>query len=176
MPGTERLSNPSSSPTGRKSFSKAEGNIARPAYSYRDDPDVPDFADDRPLIVFDGHCVMCSGWAEFIIRHDPDKRFRLMAAQTPLGTALYKHFNLDPVDYETNLLIIDGVGRFKADGALTMLDVLGIWKPLVWLARRLPVRFLDPCYEFVARNRYRLFGMRESCYLPGPEDRDRFLS
>jgi predicted DCC family thiol-disulfide oxidoreductase YuxK len=66
---------------------------------------VPSFPDDKPIIVFDGMCVICSGWAQFVIRHDRDKRFRLLAAQTLLGAALYAHYGLDSADYETNLLI-----------------------------------------------------------------------
>ena len=54
----------------------------RADYSYRDDADVPGFADDRPLIVFDGECVFCSGWVKFALKHalffdlDPDSDFR----------------------------------------------------------------------------------------------------
>jgi transposase InsO family protein len=59
------------------------------SFSYRHDPAVPDFPDDRPIIVFDGHCVMCSGWANFVLRQDRKARYRLLPAQTPLGRALY---------------------------------------------------------------------------------------
>ena len=58
---------------------------AHEAYSYRLSPDVPDFEDDKPLIIFDGHCIFCSHWAQFVIRHDPEGRIRLLAAQTPPG-------------------------------------------------------------------------------------------
>ena len=77
-------------------------------YSYRDDPAVPSFPDDKPIIVFDGYCALCSGWAAFVLRHDPDSRFRLLSAQSPLGHALYVHYGLDPEDYETNILIANG--------------------------------------------------------------------
>jgi len=63
----------------------------RAPYSYRDDPAVPAFADDRPLIVFDGYCVLCSTSAQFVLRHDARGIYRLLAAQTPLGRALYLH-------------------------------------------------------------------------------------
>ena len=64
--------------------------MTRAAYSYRSDADVPDFADDRPLIVFDGECVFCSGWVKFALKHDKQQRYRFLAAQTPLGAALYR--------------------------------------------------------------------------------------
>ena len=67
-------------------------------YAYRDDPAVPDFPDDKPVIVFDGHCVLCSRWARFVLKHDRRAVFRLLPAQSPLGHALYIHLGLDPVD------------------------------------------------------------------------------
>ena len=87
-------------------------------YSYRSDPAVPSFADDRPVIVFDGHCVLCSGGAQFVLRHDTHGRYRLLAAQTPLDHALYVHYGLDPRDYETMILIADGVAVFKAEACI----------------------------------------------------------
>jgi predicted DCC family thiol-disulfide oxidoreductase YuxK len=75
----------------------ARRTILKP-FSYRDDPAVPDFPDDRPIIIFDGHCGLCSNWAQFVMRHDPKKRFKLLAAQSPLGQILYEHYELDPID------------------------------------------------------------------------------
>ena len=81
---------------------------AQADYSYRSDADVPAFADDRPLIVFDGECVFCSGWVKFALKHDKQQRYRFLAAQTPLGAALYRHYGLHARDYETNILIENG--------------------------------------------------------------------
>jgi hypothetical protein len=86
-------------------------------YSWRDDPSVPAFADDRPTLIFDGHCVLCSSFAQFILRHDRERRFRLLAAQTPLGAALYRHLGLLPTEYETNILLEDGRAWFKSEGS-----------------------------------------------------------
>jgi predicted DCC family thiol-disulfide oxidoreductase YuxK len=74
-----------------------KGPESREAYSYRSDPSVPSFPDEKPIIIFDGKCVMCSAFARFVIRHDGRRRFRLLAAQTPIGAALYAHFGLDPI-------------------------------------------------------------------------------
>ena len=90
--------------------------LARERHSYRNDPAVPGFPDDHPIIVFDGHCALCSGWAEFVLRHDHHGTYRLLPAQSPLGRALYVHYGLDPDDYETNILIADGVAWFEFGG------------------------------------------------------------
>ena len=144
-------------------------------YSYRTDPAVPEFPDDKPVVVFDGYCALCSNFANFITRHDREKALRLLPAQSELGEALYAHYGLKPDDYETNLLIEDGLVRTKSDGSLAMFSYLGWpWK-LMSVGRILPRPFRDWVYGSIARNRLNWFGRREICYLPRPEDADRFL-
>lgn len=148
---------------------------AMPPYSYRDDTNVPDFPDDHPIIIFDGHCVLCSKWAQFVIGHDTSKKFKLLAAQSPLGHALYAHYGLDPVDYQTNILIADGVAWFESESSIRMLEGLGA--PWSWfaLARLLPRFIRDSAYALIARNRFRLFGRRDTCFAPTPDIKERFL-
>ena len=98
-----------------------EATVKRTPFSYRADPAVPHFPGDRPIIVFDGKCVLCSGFAQFVIRRDRDAKFRLLAAQSPLGDALYRHFDLDPVNYETYILLQDGVAYFRSEAAIRIL-------------------------------------------------------
>jgi predicted DCC family thiol-disulfide oxidoreductase YuxK len=148
----------------------------RPPYSYRGDPAVPAFADDRPLIVFDGHCVLCSGGAQVVLRHDTRGRYRLLAAQTPLGHALYVHYGLDPHDYETMILIADGVATFKAEACIRIAHGLGLPWSLAAVLRVLPRSWRDRLYGVMARNRFRMFGRRETCYLPDQRHADRFLA
>jgi predicted DCC family thiol-disulfide oxidoreductase YuxK len=145
-------------------------------YSYRDDPAVPSCLDDHPIIIFDGYCALCSGWANFVLRHDPEGIYRLLAAQSPLGCALYVHYGLHPQDYETNILIADGRAWFKSEGSIRMAVGLGWpWK-LAGILRVLPRALRDRLYEFVARNRLRLFGKRETCYVPDKTFADRYLT
>ena len=148
----------------------------REAYSYRADPRVPPFRDDKPIIVFDGHCVLCSRWAQFVMRHDAAKRFRLLAAQTPLGTALYAHYGLDSVDYETNVLLEDGRAWLKSEGTIRMFERLGFPWSAMKVMRALPRALRDRLYTVVARNRLAWFGRRDTCFLPEPSDADRFIT
>ena len=149
--------------------------MARAPYSYRQDASVPDFSDDLPIIIFDGYCALCSGWAQFVLRHDAATRFRLLPAQSALGNALYVHYGLDPQDYETNILIEDGVAWFKSEGSIRMAEGLGFPWSLAACLRIVPRPFRDRMYEFVARNRLRWFGKRADCYLPDASQRHRFL-
>jgi predicted DCC family thiol-disulfide oxidoreductase YuxK len=148
----------------------------RPAYSYRLDPAVPAFADHHPIIVFDGECIFCSGWVNFVLRHDKKGRFRFITAQSPLGEALYRHYGLDSRNYETNILIEDGRAHLKSEGSLRMATGLGFPWNLTSGLRVLPRALRDPLYELVARNRYRIAGRRNACFVPTPEHRSRFLA
>ena len=147
----------------------------REAYSYRADAAVPAFPDDKPIIVFDGKCVLCSRWARFVMRHDGEKRFRLLAAQTPLGTALYEHYGLDPVDYETNVLLEGGRAFLKSEGTIRMFERLGFPLNLMTVFRVVPRALRDKLYNVVARNRLHWFGSRETCFVPERSDAERFL-
>jgi len=149
---------------------------AQAPFAYRTDPAVPAFADDRPVIIFDGTCVLCSGFAQFIMRHDKARIFRLLAAQTPLGIALYEHFGLDPVTQESMILLEDGRAYLKADGATRIFAKLGLPWSLAQAARVLPNSLQVRLYDLVATNRYRLFGKRDTCFMPNRADSDRFLA
>ena len=145
------------------------------AYSYRADPAVPEFPDDRPIIIFDGYCVLCSGFAQFVLKHDKRGRFRLLPAQSPLGHALYVHFGLNPTQYETNILLADGRAWFKSEGSIRMAQGLGAPWSLVAIFRILPLAWRDRLYAVVANNRLRWFGTRQTCFMPDAKYVDRFL-
>lgn len=144
-------------------------------FSYRNDPKVPYFPDDKPVIIFDGVCVMCSAFARFILRRDAEGRYRLLPAQTELGQALYRHYGLDPVDYETNVLIEDGRAYFKSAGSLRILAGLGPPWSLTAALTVVPQSLRDSAYETIARNRYRWFGRKDACLVPTEREKARFL-
>jgi predicted DCC family thiol-disulfide oxidoreductase YuxK len=150
--------------------------MLREPYSYRDDPAVPDFPDDHPIIIFDGYCALCSGLAQFVLKHDHAEHYRLLHAQSPLGHALYIHYGFDPQNYETNILIEDGVAWFKSEGSIRMAEGLGFPWSLAAVLRILPMTLRDRMYEFIARNRLKFFGKRATCYAPKPRDQLRFLT
>ena len=145
-------------------------------YSYRRDPTVPAFADDRPIIIFDGHCAMCSGSARFVLRHDRRAAYRLLAAQSDLGRALYAHYGLDPRNFETMILLEAGQPSFKSEASLRIARRLDFPWNLLALFRIVPRALRDRLYDVLARNRLRIFGRRERCYISDPRYADRFLA
>lgn len=144
-------------------------------YAYRSDARVPAFPDDRPVIIFDGLCVLCSHFVAFVLRHDKKRVFRLLTAQSPLGEALYRHFGLRAPDYETYLLLVDGQVLEKSDAALRIAHLLGFPWSMVGALSIVPRSWRDALYDFVARNRLPWFGARQSCYAPAAADAERFL-
>ena len=153
---------------------KDDSRLTEP-FSYRGDPAVPEFPDDRPIIVFDGHCVLCSRFARFVLRHDHNGAIRLLAAQTPLGQSIYRHFHLDPLHFETNVLLEDGRAWFKSEGTIRMFAIQGFPWSSAKVLKAIPRAWLDRLYDWVARNRLRWFGSQSACYLADPAFNDRFL-
>jgi predicted DCC family thiol-disulfide oxidoreductase YuxK len=145
-------------------------------YAYRRDAAVPQFNDAHPIVIFDGECVMCSRFVRFVLSRDRAGRLRFLAAQTPLGEALYRHFGLKRGDFETYVLLEQGRARVKSDAALRIFALLG-WPWSILALGRVAPRFLgDALYDFVARNRIAWFGARTACYAPTAEEAGRFIA
>jgi predicted DCC family thiol-disulfide oxidoreductase YuxK len=150
--------------------------IDRPAYSYRNDPQVPKFGDSRPVVVFDGVCVLCHGFARFLAKHDTAEQFRFTYAQSALGQGLFHHYGLNPVEFETNLLIADGLAYGKLAAFSLIMRRLGLpWSALGHAIRPLPAFIGNPAYDLIAQNRYRLFGRHDMCALPDPSWAKRMI-
>jgi predicted DCC family thiol-disulfide oxidoreductase YuxK len=128
-----------------------------------------------PIIVFDAECVLCSANAQFVLRHDRSRHFRLASMQNETGAGLYRRFGIDPAD-PSSMIVVDGDRMLRdSDAVLAIYAGLG-WPWRVFSALRLVPRLLrDPVYRWLARNRYRLFGRRETCWVPSPDDMDRVL-
>jgi predicted DCC family thiol-disulfide oxidoreductase YuxK len=129
----------------------------------------------KPVIVFDGICHLCTGFAKFVIRHDPDGRFLLLAAQSSRGEVLYRRLGLKTDDWDSNLLILDGRVYTEFDAFIEIARRFGgLWRltPILYALPR-PVR--NWLYNRIARNRYDWFGKRDTCFVPNPELNARFL-
>jgi predicted DCC family thiol-disulfide oxidoreductase YuxK len=132
-------------------------------------------AEDRPVIVFDAMCVLCSANARFILRHDRHGRFRLASMQGAAGAELYRRFGIDPTDPDS-LILVEGARALRdSDAVLAIYAGLGgAWRA-AGLLRAIPRALRDPAYRWIARNRYRLFGRRQACWVPEPAWADRIL-
>ncbi len=129
----------------------------------------------HPILLFDGVCNLCNGSVQFIIRRDPEARFRFASLQSEVGQRYLDELRVDRQAVDS-VILIEGDRWYKeGDAALRIARLLpGPWKAL-GIFRLLPRSLRDRLYRLVARNRYRWFGRRESCWLPTPELRGRFL-
>jgi predicted DCC family thiol-disulfide oxidoreductase YuxK len=127
------------------------------------------------VVLFDGVCRLCNGWAKFLIRHDQAHRFRLCSVQSAEGQAILAWFGL-PTDAFETMAYVEGETLFvRSDAVLRIIAQLpSAWRLLAVL-RFLPRVLRDWCYDRIALNRYRLFGRYDSCLLPNADHRRRFL-
>lgn len=132
--------------------------------------------DAAPVIVFDGVCVLCSRWVDFILQHDRAERFRLAAMQGEHGRALLLAHGLSPDDPSSFLLVQDERGYTDTDAIARVLSQLGPGWRVAGIAMRVVPRALrNAAYRWTARHRYRLFGKRAQCRLPDPMHAWRFM-
>lgn len=128
------------------------------------------------IIVFDGACVLCSRWVDFILRHDRKGLYRLAAMQGATGRRLLQAHGLSPDDPASFLLVIGAQGCTDTDALARVLCSLGgVWRCPGALLRWAPRPLVDPLYRWIARHRYRLFGQHSHCRIPAPSDAWRFL-
>ncbi len=126
-------------------------------------------------MIFDGVCNLCARSVRFILDHEADQTLRFTPVQSPAGTRLMRELGLDPEDARTFILIADGKAYVKSDAAIRLSRYFRrAWKPL-GVIKFIPRRLRDWAYDVVARNRYRWFGRLDSCMVPTPELRARFI-
>ena len=129
---------------------------------------------DDDVILFDGVCIFCSRWVQFVVARDKAARFRFTPIQSDYGTRLAQAVGIDASDPDTNAVIHGGVPYMKSDGALTVLSLLPGWG---WTRALFVVpRFIrDGVYNVIAKNRYRIFGKYDTCIVPDAGLRARVI-
>ena len=127
------------------------------------------------LILFDGVCNLCCFWVRFLIARDLKKSFRFSSLQSAAGQETLKRLGLE-ADTLTTMIFVEGDKRhIKSSAALHIARHMGGLWPLLFIFIAIPAPLRDFLYDFIARNRTRWFGIRDSCMVPTAELRDRFL-
>lgn len=128
------------------------------------------------VVLFDGVCNLCNSSVQFIIRHDPGGHFKFSALQSEAGQALLDRFGMDRRKFDSVVLYSNGRYYTHSGAALRIARRLsGLWPLLFYVFYPVPYFIRDAVYLFISRNRYRWFGKQESCMIPTPELRARFL-
>ncbi|MCU0753783.1 MAG: thiol-disulfide oxidoreductase DCC family protein [Xanthomonadales bacterium] len=137
---------------------------------------IPGLGAGQRVILFDSVCVLCSAWANFLIRHDRVLRYQLASVQSAEGQALLRWCGLPTDTFDTLVYLEDGCAYYRSDAILRVLAGLGLPWSLTGVFRVIPEFLRDWAYGHIARNRYRLFGRHAYCVMPGADHGDRFLS
>lgn len=118
-------------------------------------------------IVYDGMCHLCDGSMAWIARRVANDRVRFTPVQSVAGAQALKAAGLDELDPASFLVVENGQLLQKSAAVIATLSVIGgIWRSVGRLLKLLPVCFADGIYDWVAANRYKWFGRRETCFIP----------
>jgi predicted DCC family thiol-disulfide oxidoreductase YuxK len=133
------------------------------------------------IVLYDGVCAMCNGAVRFLLENDREGRFLFAPLQESFARDILSRHGRNADDLDTVGVVLDHALPYervlvKSRAMLHVLETAGgAWKALGGLLGLLPTPALDWVYNLVARNRYRLFGRYDSCPLPAPEHRARFV-
>ncbi len=130
----------------------------------------------KSIVFFDGVCNLCNASIDFIIRRDHHNKFLVGALQDPFSKAVLSVHNVDEDYLDSLVLFENGMIFYKSTAALKIVRKLsGIW-PLLYPLIFLPTWLRDPAYDFIGKNRYRWFGKKNTCRIPTPEEKAKFLT
>ena len=127
------------------------------------------------IILFDGVCVLCSAWADFMIKHDQSCQFKLVSVQSNIGQQLLTYCHLPTDHFETMVLLENGQCYTESTAFVRIMQQLDFPYRSLKYARVVPQTIRDFAYRRIALNRYRLFGQTEQCYRVTPETQQHFL-
>lgn len=127
------------------------------------------------IILFDGVCNLCNGAINFIIKHDPKAVFSFASLQGETGQKLLAKHKIDPNKIDSIILIECQSVSVKSTAALRIAKSLNRGYPLLYGFIIIPIFIRNAVYDYIARNRYKWFGKKDSCMIPTPELKSRFL-
>lgn len=130
----------------------------------------------QPLYFFDGQCVLCSRFVAFCLKRDPDGHLKFASAQSALGARVLQTLDLPDDTLDRTILLLDE-GRLHTRSTAALRALRHLRGPSRWLYPLIliPKFVRDPVYDIVARNRIRWFGRLDSCLVPTPQTRNRFI-
>lgn len=132
--------------------------------------------ENKKIILFDGTCNLCNGAVQFIIKHDKKDIFRFAALQSDLGKEICSYIGVDQTKIDSIILYNPGIAYYyKSSAAIEIANELGGIHSLISIFKILPEKLRNYIYDYIAKNRYKWYGKKESCMIPTPELKAKFL-
>ena len=126
------------------------------------------------IVLFDGVCNFCNSSVQFIIKHDQTNSLKFASLQSQTGQELLAKYNI-PKEIDSVIFIEHNKAFTKSSAALKIGNYFGgLWK-MTQVFFIVPSFIRNFFYDIIAKNRYKWFGKKDSCMLPSPEIRDRFI-
>jgi predicted DCC family thiol-disulfide oxidoreductase YuxK len=131
---------------------------------------------NKKIILFDGVCNLCNSAVQFVIKHDKKDTFRFVALQSELGQVILAYIGIDAKNIDSIVLYEPGVAYYyKSSAAIQIAKNLGGFWHLGTIFRIIPIGIRNVLYDYIAKNRYKWYGKKESCMIPTPELKIKFL-
>lgn len=132
---------------------------------------------NKQLILFDGVCNLCNSSVNYVIKHDKNNVFMFAPLQGETGKAIFNEYNLEVSKIDSIILYSEEKGiKIKSTAALNIASKLGFPNNLLTIFLIIPPFIRNWVYNFIAKNRYKWYGKKESCRIPTPELRAKFLN
>ena len=128
-----------------------------------------------PVVLFDGVCNLCNGIVKFSLRRDRKGKLRFASLQSEAAKDLLRTHQIDENQMDTFVFVENGQAYTRSTAGLKLFRSFGFPWSLLYALIVIPRPLRDSVYNFIARNRYRWFGKQDSCMLPSPDVRARFL-
>jgi predicted DCC family thiol-disulfide oxidoreductase YuxK len=130
----------------------------------------------KHLVLFDGVCNLCNASVQYIIRHDKRDNFRFATIQSKVGQQIIKDFLIDTTKTDSIILYSEKNGIcYKSTAALIIAKHLGFPNNIMTIFLIVPPFIRNWVYDYIAKNRYKWYGKRDSCMVPTPEIRKKFI-
>jgi len=138
--------------------------------------ELQDLPKGKKIILFDGVCNLCDTSIQYVIKKDKKDTFRFVAIQSDLGQRIIKHIGINSLHIDSVILYEPGIAYYYKSSALIEItkELSGFFS---WASvfRILPITIRDYIYDYVAKNRYKWYGKKDSCLMPSAELQDKFL-
>lgn len=130
---------------------------------------------NHQVILFDGVCNLCNGFVQFIIKNDKKNKFKFCSLQSKEGRKIIDQGDDNIKNIDSVLLFTENKIYHKSTAVLKISKSLGFPYNLILASRIIPTKLRDSIYDYIAKNRYKWFGKKTSCWIPSDNLKKKFL-